>query len=91
MDNELLSALRDDLRGYHGDVKRRLDLAEDEIKDLRLAIYGRAGDETVPGLNVEVQTLRKGFDGFQRRVHAIVAAAWAAVLGILSIVLTRKA
>ncbi len=78
MDNDQLSALREDLRGYHGDVKRRLDLAEDEIKTLKVAINGVPGDDTVPGLNVEVQGLR----AFRERVRLGVGTAWAALLTI---------
>jgi hypothetical protein len=74
--------LREDLRGYHADVKRRLDLAEDQIKTLTVAINGIPGDDTVPGLNVEVQGLR----AFRERVRLGVGAAWALILTLITIV-----
>lgn len=75
-----IEQLRADLRGYHGDVKRRLDIAEDEIKTLRVAINGIPGDDTVPGLNCEVQGLR----AFRERVRLGVGAAWALILTLIT-------
>ena len=55
-----IGQLREDLRSYHGTIK-------DELVELRQAIYGVAGDDTRPGINVEVQSLRAFRD----------ASAWA--------------
>ncbi len=84
-DNDF-SALREDLRGYHSDVKRRLDLVEDSVKTLNVAINGIPGDDTVPGLNVEVQGLR----AFRERVRLGVGAAWAALLTIATVVWQKR-
>lgn len=85
MEQAQLTQLREDLRGYHADVKRRLDLTEDTLKEHHIAIHGIAGDDTVPGLNVEVQELRKSLDGFRERVRIGLSAAWAATLAMGSI------
>ena len=86
MENELLNELRKDLRGYHDDVKRRLELVEDLAKECHEAIHGVAGNDNVPGLNVEVQGLR----GFRERVRLGVGAAWAALLTIATIIWQRR-
>ncbi|MGO9115741.1 MAG: hypothetical protein ACLP9L_41575 [Thermoguttaceae bacterium] len=78
--------LQTTIRDYHGDVKRRLDLAEDTIRQHDLAINGIPGDDTVPGLNVEVQSLR----GFRERVRFGVSAAWAALLTLATVVWQKK-
>ena len=52
--SEQFEALREDLRAYHGDVKRRLTVVEDRIEQHNLAIVGRPGDDTCPGLNLHV-------------------------------------
>jgi hypothetical protein len=66
------------VRDYHSDVKRRLDLAEDTIRKHDVAINGIAGDDMVPGLNLQVQSLR----AFRERVRFGVGAAWAALVTI---------
>ena len=86
MDNYQILALREDLRGYHGDVKRRLDLVEDGMKRLDVAVNGIPGDDTVPGLNVEVQGLR----AFRERVRLGVGAAWAALLTIATVIWQKR-
>ena len=84
-ENTALRDLQDTIKGYHGDVKRRLDLCEDRIKEHHVAIHGIPGDDTVPGLNVEVQSLR----GFRERIRLGLGAAWAAVLTLATIAWKR--
>ena len=86
METEQITSLREDLRGYHSDVKRRLDLAEDQLKMLTVAIVGIPGDDTAPGLNVEVQGLR----AFRERVRLGVGAAWAALLTIATVLWQKR-
>ena len=50
--------LRQAIRDYHDDVKRRLELMEDQGREHHVAIHGIAGDDRVPGLNLSVQELR---------------------------------
>ena len=85
MDTDL-RALREDLRNYHGDVKRRLELVEDRVQEHHVAIHGIPGDDCVPGLNVEVQSLR----GFRERVRFGVGAAWAALVTIACTLWSRR-
>jgi hypothetical protein len=83
--NELRN-LREAIGGYHADVKRRLDLAENTIREHHVAIHGIAGDVNVPGLNLEVQSLL----GFRERVRLGVGAAWAALVTIGCTLWARK-
>jgi hypothetical protein len=82
--NELVK-LRETIRDYHADVKRRLDLCEDQVRNHQEAIYGRAGDINVPGLNIEVERLL----GFRERLRLGMGAAWAALLTLATIVWKR--
>jgi hypothetical protein len=77
----VLTAIRD----YHADVKRRLDLCEDAVRRHEIAISGIPGDDTVPGLNIEVQGLRQ----FRERVRLGVGAAWAALLTMATVLWKR--
>ncbi len=89
MTEQEISVLRDlqgTVREYHGDVKRRLDIIEDEVKDHRVAIYGVAGDDCRPGLNVEVQGLR----GFRERFRLGLGAAWAGLVTIACTLWARR-
>jgi len=70
--------LRQAIRDYHDDVKRRLELMEDQGREHHVAIHGIAGDDRVPGLNLSVQELRK----FQERIRLGMGAAWAALVTI---------
>ena len=81
-----IQALREDLRGYHNDVKRRMEVLESEVKEHRIAIHGIPGDDTVPGLNVEVQSLR----GFRERVRLGLGCAWALLTTLITIVWKGK-
>jgi len=81
-----ITQLREDLRGYHGDVKRRLDQVEDLAKECHEAIHGIAGNDNVPGLNVEIQGLR----AFRERVRVGIGAAWALILTIVTVLWNRK-
>ena len=78
--------LRQAIRDYHDDVKRRLELMEDQGREHHVAIHGIAGDDTAPGLNVEVQALR----GFHDRVRVGLGGAWAALLAIGSVLWARR-
>ena len=77
--------LQETVKGYHGDVKRRLDLAEDTIRKHDIAINGIAGDNTCPGLNLQVDSLL----GFRERVRLGVGAAWAGLLTIATVLWKR--
>jgi hypothetical protein len=70
--------LKESLREYHADVKRRLNLAEDTLREHHVAIHGRAGDDRMPGLNLLVQENRK----FAERLRLGMGAAWAALVTI---------
>ena len=81
-----LTQLREDLRGYHSDVKRRLDTAEETLKEFRLAIYGDASDDGKPGLSSQVKSLRE----FRERVRLGFGMAWAGLLTLGSMIWTRR-
>jgi hypothetical protein len=67
------------LDAYHGDVKEILNRHD-------VAINGIPGDDTCPGLNLEVQGLR----AFRERVRLGVGAAWAAILTGATILWSKK-
>jgi len=86
MTQEQYHELRESLREYHGDVKRRLELCENQCHEHHVAIHGMAGDDQVPGLNLLVQECRK----FQERLRLGMGAAWAALVTIACTIWARK-
>ena len=77
-----LEELSRKLDGYHDDVKRRLELVEDQNREFHRAINGEAGNDAVPGLHVQVV----GLIGFRERIRLGVGMAWALILTIITII-----